>query len=396
MKKLQVLALVTALIGSAALTEAATQLNLRVEGDAGGGWSDSIDVRAGQSVDYRVLGVLSNDDQNEGLALFGFDVSYSCGDLTTQMAVSTGPCMENFEIPLGITNPAGFGGTTNVPNHLGKLVQVGGAVNTILNTADNASYPTGAVCLGLCWPPDEVVLATGSMTIPVGAQDQDQCTVSLSAVFANVIAAEEVEDGTFFSVEPTDPGAATPLAMKVVDVCSEVVMFDMDPPQDCDRSLPRIANNVIELWFDGTIAAPSAGQIEVRELLPAGGLGEDLSDSFTVTIEGVDVLRLTENGGILSNETWYAIVNTGAWPCVDEFKRDYIVVYGDANGDGRTSAFDANDIWQNRADPSPKESRFDINGDGRVNAFDANLAWNNRNPVDPPDKPSEHTCIPSP
>ncbi len=387
MKKLQVLAVVATLIGSAALTEAATQLNLRVEGDAGAGWAEDIDVEAGQSVDYRVLGVLSNNDQNEGLALFGFDVSYSCGDLTTQMAVSTGDCMDNFEIPLGINNPAGFGGTTNVPEHLGDLVQVGGAVNTILNDAGNAPYPTGAVCLGLGWT--EVVLATGSLTIPGDAQDQDQCTIDLSAVFANVIALGEVSDGTFFSVEPADPGAATSLTMTVSTQCA--AFFLSDP--DCDKTLPRTQNNIIRIEFaGGSIAAPLPGEIEIREL-PSGS--DLFASSFTATVDG-NVLTLVENGDILANETWYTVENTGAWGSVcGTFKRDYVVVYGDADGNGETDVIDAAAIMGERADPAPADKwRFDIDGNGAIDVIDAaSGALGNRGATAPP-KPDGEFCNP--
>ena len=164
--------------------------------------------------------------------------------------------------------------------------------------------------------------------------------------------------------------------------------------QDCEATLPRIANNVIRLEFGGTIEAPLPGEIEIRALLPGGGLGVvDLSAWFTPTIEGGNVLLLTEDGSVLSNETWYTIVNTGAWSCVAPFKRDYVVVFGDANGDAYSNANDINEIWANRADGVPRESRFDINGDGRVNAFDVNVSWANRDSGDQ-GKPDGHVCSP--
>jgi hypothetical protein len=114
----------------------------------------------GAAVNYRVVGVLS-DTLNEGLALFGFDLVFDGGAL----AQATAPAgMSSFVKTDGITNPAGFGGTTDVPGHVGELVQVGGGQNTIKNTVDNAPFPIGSVVTLLGHV--QVILAEGSLTAP--------------------------------------------------------------------------------------------------------------------------------------------------------------------------------------------------------------------------------------
>lgn len=161
---------------------------------------------------------------------------------------------------------------------------------------------------------------------------------------------------------------------------------------ECDASLPWLADGCIELTFDGPPgAAPSPGDVEIRALLDAGAVGPDISSNFLFSVVG-NVLRIEEDGDVFANNTWYGVRNVGGWSEASNFEQMYVVVYGDSTGDGRTSAFDANDIWNNRIDPAPACSRRDLNSDGRVNAFDANIAWNNRG--DSPDPPTGHACSP--
>src|SRR5690606_11325440 len=70
---------------------------------------DTIVVGPGETVAYQVIGEL-DDAQNEGLALFCFDLSFTGGDLAQATAPASGPITE-FVYPKGVNNPSGFGGT---------------------------------------------------------------------------------------------------------------------------------------------------------------------------------------------------------------------------------------------------------------------------------------------
>ena len=51
-----------------------------------------------------------SDQLNEGLAGFTFNLSFDGGDLAQANTPTTSP-LDNFAPPLGLSNPAGFGGT---------------------------------------------------------------------------------------------------------------------------------------------------------------------------------------------------------------------------------------------------------------------------------------------
>ncbi len=141
----------------------------------------------------------------------------------------------------------------------------------------------------------------------------------------------------------------------------------------------------IQYPFDPTALVPT---IQIRELLPNGAYDTDVTDQFTIFDDGGNAIMLTNSGAALSNRTWYGITDSHGT------KIDYIVIYGNVDGDGDTDALDANAIWQRRLDPVEDNTPYDIDGDGDVDALDVNAAWNNRDAlVDPvPSKPSGHDC----
>lgn len=146
--------------------------------------------------------------------------------------------------------------------------------------------------------------------------------------------------------------------------------------------------------FACAITAPGAGNVEIRELLANGQFGSDLSSSFSFTIENGNVLRVEEDGTVLDNETWYAVLNDDGWSDVADFQMDYVVVRGDADNSGTTTAVDASDIWGMRdLDPVPDDSRYDIDANGDITALDANDAWGYRG-SEAPTKPTGHICLP--
>ncbi|MFQ5413384.1 MAG: IPTL-CTERM sorting domain-containing protein [Phycisphaerae bacterium] len=126
------------------------------------GGASQVTVLPGMPVDYEVNGVLSSAADNGGLALVLLDLSFDGGPLDPADTPTTEP-MASFVLDMGITNPAGFGGT--VIN--GTLVQVGGSQNTINNDVNNAPFPIGTVTVNVAHPPDGQVLVTGSLTAPL-------------------------------------------------------------------------------------------------------------------------------------------------------------------------------------------------------------------------------------
>lgn len=199
-------------LGAASAAPAfATNLNLRLES----GGLTFITVAPGAPVSWALVGQLS-DNANEGLALFSVDLQWSGGPLSPAAAPTTNP-MLNFARPAGLNNPAGFGGTPSA----GKLLQVGGAQNTI--NSSFAPYPIGTVITGVAWPGQPVALATGQLTAPL---TPGTYSMSPSNVVANVIRQGETGD-PFWRVDRAAPGNMTFLIVQV--------QVTADAPQARDR-----------------------------------------------------------------------------------------------------------------------------------------------------------------
>ncbi len=170
---------------AASVVAGASSSQLSVAVESGG--SDVVAATPGETIRYEIVGLLS-DDHNEGLALVGFDLHFTGGELQQADEPSGDPdsgCenpMIHFTKPWGITNPAGFGGT--IIN--GDLIQVGGAQNTVNNTPDNAEFPIGTVLTGVAQPSGcgLAVLVTGSLAAPT---TPGVYTLILENLFANVI-----------------------------------------------------------------------------------------------------------------------------------------------------------------------------------------------------------------
>jgi hypothetical protein len=188
-----------ALLLVAAVPAAATNLNLTIQS----GGQGTVTVPPGANVPYDIVGVLS-DAASDGLAGFSLDLSFSGGPLAKANEPSTPP-MLSFDKPAGVTNPAGFGGTVVA----GKLVQVGGAQNTIANVF--APYPNGNVVVDVAQIGQAVTLVTGQLTAPV---TPGTYTLSMSAVVSNVI--QQGQNGVpFWRVEKAPPGTLIPLTVIV-------------------------------------------------------------------------------------------------------------------------------------------------------------------------------------
>jgi len=158
----------------------------------------------------------------------------------------------------------------------------------------------------------------------------------------------------------------------------------------------NLEHNIARIVFDDDITRPTPNQIRIRELLPGGLFGPDLSGNFTFTVENDGgghprILRVWEDALNTTNHgTWYSVANLGDWPGVSPFQLDYQVAVGDASADGRVLAFDVSVI--NTGIPtfsSPDDERRDINGDGRVLAIDVSVT-NGSIPYFGVPKPSGH------
>jgi hypothetical protein len=162
-----------------------------------------------------------------------------------------------------------------------------------------------------------------------------------------------------------------------------------------EHSLWRSEHNIARIYFDRDIHPPLPGQVQIREMLPGGLFGPDLSNQFSFTVEGdvnadPRILRIWENGTSLGHRRWYAISNLGGWARVTPFELQYVVQVGDASDDGRVLAYDVSVI--NAGIPTftaPDDERGDINGDGRVLAFDVSIT-NRSIPSFTVEKPSGH------
>lgn len=385
MKHFGIAVLATGVCCSAAL---ASDLNVSVKADKSG--TNTVEVAPDEVFTFYVEGLLS-DDMNEGLALVGFNLHFTGGPLTETTVdvpvgeVSCGNPMPNFVKPEGITNPAGLNGTVIADN----LVQVGGAQNSIRNTAENAPFPVGMVLTGIAQPSvcGTAVLATGTLTAPSAIGTY---TLELSELFANVITLAETGD-IFWATEAAGVGTINNLTVDVGDILAPL----LSSTPACDTALSRASGNVIRLTFDGAVAMPSPGEIVIQQLDDAGAFtGIDLSANFTYSLEADDtVLRIQETGDVLSNVTWYGIVNDGTWASADDFKVTYPAMPGNVNNDGFTNFGDLSGINANLVDPAADDDPYDVNGDGRVNFGDMSGA-NVFIPSTKPAKPTGHDCAP--
>ncbi|RME41798.1 MAG: hypothetical protein D6788_00470 [Planctomycetota bacterium] len=299
-------------------TVMASGLNLRVTSNG----SSTVDVSAGDTVNYEIRGVLT-DTNNQGLALFGFDLSFDGGPLTQ---VAPTAAVMSFVIPDGITNPAGFGGTTDVPGREGELVQVGGAQNTINNVETNAPFPIGTVVLNIGHT--EEVLATGTLTAPT---TPGTYTLTISNGFANVISATQPPGISFMVVEEATPvtgenltinvGAACTIAGGTLPNCAIDARQDSDP----DGSNPG-GMDQLTLTLSCAGSSVTAGDFTVTSV---GGTAPTIAD---VVSPGGNDVTISFTGPI----------PVGAWTCIELGGTSRCVGWlpGDVNNDGIANADD--------------------------------------------------------
>ncbi len=161
-------------------------------------------------------------------------------------------------------------------------------------------------------------------------------------------------------------------------------------------SLSRSVGNVVRLNFNQNIIAPTAGQVQIRQMLSNGQFGADLSSGFAFAVESDGsanprILKITDIAPAnLVHRQWYAIRNAGTWPGVADFEVQYVIQIGDADGDRQVLNLDVGLI--NAAIPTfnPVDSdRRDTDGDGAILNADVSTA-NARIPSFNVPKPSGH------
>ncbi len=322
MRNVLILALAVAFAGTAAK---ATDISFSVRS----GGSNEVTVTPSAEVTYEVFGVLSSDTDNEGLALVGLDLEFSGGALEQADEPTEDP-MANFVMDEGITNPAGYGGTVID----GNLVQIGGGQNTIINVLDNAPFPIGAVIPEVAYPPDGVVLVTGTLTAPT---EEGSYTLALTNAFANVI--QEGEDGSpFWATEAATVGEVVNLIVNVVDC----VIVGADPPDGAiDGRQPASPS-------DGCQTPEGWAAIDIEFTCATAGM---LSTDFTITVDPADV-TLTITGvstdGNTASLTLDGVIPTGHWTTFTHNSSGTSTTLGnlpgDVNGDRTTGPVDVLDL----------------------------------------------------
>lgn len=256
------------LTSTAALFVASVAQASDVQLDITSAGSSTIDAVVGDQINYEIWAELS-DANNEGLALLCFDLEFDGGALSPANTAS-GATQLNFALPLGLSNPSGYGGTPS----LGKLLQVGGAQNTIKNTF--APIPSGTVITGVGLPGSPVLFASGSLTAPASSGVYH---LSASNLIANAIRLGETGSGEFWAVDKAGSGALNALTINVLDCapvtyctaklnsqgCLAAIASSGTPTLSGADDLHLTASNVINqkmgllFWGNGSDNAPFQG-----------------------------------------------------------------------------------------------------------------------------------------
>lgn len=182
-------------------------------------------IAPGSLLRYQVTGELS-DKKNQGLAMVSFDLAFDGGALPPADFPDHAP-MTHFASDLGLSNPAGFGGTPSG----GDLLQIGGAQNSINNTF--APRPSAPVITGVAERGTHEVLAEGSFTAPTTPGTYH---LTLSQPQANVF--EKNTTGTpYWEVQAVENTAIRDLVVHVQDCAPKVYCTSKPTSEGCSPSM---------------------------------------------------------------------------------------------------------------------------------------------------------------
>lgn len=263
-------------ISCALLTPVATATDINLSIQSAG--SNAITVAPGGQVSYQVVAELS-DAANEGLGLLSLDLSFEGGALSPANSPAGAP-MNNFDRPLGMTNPIGFGGTPSA----GKLLQVGGAQNTWNNTF--APVPMGTVITNIAKPGNALVVVSGTLNAPMKVGD---FKLTAENILANVISQGQT-GMPFWKVEAAGVGSVTELTVTVSAISADIASVSVSVPgaqtMTLDAGLASAGRSYMLL---GSVSGTAPGlPILPNITIP---LNYDIYTDFTVAFPNSGVLN---------------------------------------------------------------------------------------------------------
>jgi len=201
----------------------------------------------------------------------------------------------------------------------------------------------------------------------------------------------EILDGTYEDCDCDD----IPDAGGSCDPTNQDAELYTSKPEDEDTWW-RSQNNIARLTFYCDVSAPGSGDVTIQEMLDDGEFDDDLSDSFDFTIEDDEngdprILKIEEDGSVLTHATWYSIRNTGDWSGVADFEVQYLLQMGDCDNNGLVLSLDVGCV--NAAIPCfvdcGDDRREDMDGSGTIISLDVGVV-NGHIPSWAVSKPSGH------
>lgn len=272
--------------------EPVTALNL----DLRSGGAKKVSVAPGGQVHYEIRGELA-DYGPQGLAMFSFDVSFTGGPIAP---LEEPDVLETFTAPLGMSNPAGFGGTPSGRD----LQQVGGAQNSI-ETQFSTNYFTGDLVLGVADRGNRTVLARGVVTAPATPGNY---TIDLSNVRATAVLEDADASDLFWRVGPVEAGEVGSLTVKVKDNAPKIYCTGKESSEGC---VPQIAWRGLPTLTGG---GDNFG-LRIERAVP---------DTFALVVWGLQPDSQPFNGGTLcvggGLQRTLPAKTTGDGPCTGLYK----------------------------------------------------------------------------
>lgn len=257
----------------------ADTLELRVVGDSDASTVDGSGGAVNVFIQGRIQGAT-----DFGLALWGANLSdqgAGGADVTSAVLDSPGGDIDQFKKNLGLTNPAGYGGTAIG----GNLIQIGGGQNTIGNSGPTL-FPVGTVATDVANGAAWVNLASGTYN---ASGEGDDVVLTLDTGFANTLAANS---GPVFPVNAATVTIVSALTIEVggggpLDFTGVASVAD----HAASGSFP---GGALDVPIDAGAGAAKADLIEPRQFSAAAvpGLGLSARVDFA---EAIAVGAVTSN-----------------------------------------------------------------------------------------------------
>jgi hypothetical protein len=351
---------------------------------------------SGGSVNIRIQGRIQGAT-DDGLALWGANLSAGGVDITGAVLDSPGGDIDQFKKNLGLTNPAGYGGTA-IGN---DLIQIGGGQNTIGN-AGPTLFPVGTVATDVANGAAWVDLATG--TLDTSSMGPGSVVLALDTGFANTLAANT---GPVFPVNAATVtiggdltiefgGAETPFDWTAVVSTGNHAANgsfgggDLDIPVDAadgaavaDHTEPRqfgaSGNLSIRVDFPAAVGSGSVSSNPALTNLAATPNGNSLDITFDAPANGT-CYTFSING---TTDTGTGVVNEGNGTADEDFCVCYFEgdINFDANvdiGDRQVVAQSAN-LFQTMDAAGITGPQVDLNRDGIMDIGDRQVVAQSSN-----------------